>query len=67
MDFLSQKLGLKLIKKTSSRGIQFFIITHQKGVSDYGDKWYGISSSEKGCLVENISCLDSKKFLGLKP
>jgi len=67
MDFFSQKLGLKLIKKTSSRGIQFFIITHQRGVADNGDKWFGISPSQKGCFVENISCLDSKKFLGLKP
>jgi len=63
MDFFSQKLSSKLIKKTSSRGIQFFIITHQKRVSHSGDKWYGISSSGKGCLVENISIIDSKKFL----
>lgn len=63
MDFFSQKLSSKLIKKTSSRGLQFFIITHQKRVSHSGDKWYGISSSGKGCLVENISILDSKKFL----
>jgi predicted ATPase len=66
MDFFSQKLSSKLIKKTSSRGLQFFIITHQKRVSRSGDKWYGISSSEKGCLVENISILDSKKFLTSK-
>jgi chromosome segregation ATPase len=66
MDSFSQKLSSKLIKKTSSRGLQFFIITHQKRVSHSGDKWYGISGSGKGSLVENISILDSKKFLTSK-
>ena len=63
MDFQCKKLSSKLFKKYSSKGYQFFVITHKREIIYVGDKWYGVSISKKGSLVENISFSDSKKFL----
>lgn len=66
MDSYCENLASRLIKRFSSKGIQFFIITHKKDASCSGDKWYGISISKQGSTVENISLNDSKKFLSIK-
>ena len=65
MDSYCENLASRLIKRFSSRGIQFFIITHKKDTSCSGDKWYGISISKRGSTIENISLNDSKKFLSI--
>ena len=63
MDVSYEKLSSKLIKKFSSKGIQFLIITHKKNMAISGDKWYGISISKFGSLVENVTSSDCKEFL----
>jgi len=65
MDNHSENLCSKLIKKISSKGIQFFIITHKKKTTNSGDKWYGISKTNLESLVENITLFDSNRYLSL--
>lgn len=65
MDSHCETLCSKLVKKISSRGVQFFIITHKKKTTNSGDKWYGISKTDLGSLVENITLFDSNKYLSL--
>lgn len=65
MDPHCENLSSKLIKKISSKGIQFFIITHKKNTTNSGDKWYGVSKTDHGSLVENITLFDSNKYLSL--
>jgi len=66
LDIYYESLCSKLVKKQSSKGLQFFIITHKEKTTVSGDKWYGVSVSKKGGLVENISFQDSKRFLSIK-
>ena len=65
MDFYSEILSSKLIKKFSSKGNQVFIVTHKKKTIYSGDKWFGVSGSKKGSFVENITLVDCKKFLSI--
>jgi len=66
MDFNYEILSSKLLKKFSSRGIQFFIITNKKIISALGDKWYGILVSKKGSLMENITYFEAERFFTIK-
>jgi len=66
MDSYHENSSSKIIKKLSSRGLQFFIITHKKRISSSGDKWYGISVSKKGSMLENITFIESEQFLSIK-
>lgn len=66
MDFYYDILSSKLLKKLSSNGLQFFIITHKKRISKSGDKWYGVLISKKSSIIKNITFTESEQFFTIK-